>query len=73
MPLWKWLKTELKTDIEKNWLNEKRIKEEAIFNYDTIHKLKQKLYSDNPGDAPAKVWALIVFQNWFTNFREFIK
>ncbi|MBP7810239.1 MAG: asparagine synthase (glutamine-hydrolyzing) [Bacteroidia bacterium] len=73
LPLWKWLKTELKNDIEKNWLSEKRIKEEAIFNYDAIKILKQKLYSDNPGDAPAKIWALIVFQNWLTNFREFIK
>lgn len=73
LPLWKWLKTELKNDIESNWLNEKRIKEEAIFNYDIVKKLKQKLYSDNPGDAPAKIWALIVFQNWHTNFREFIR
>jgi asparagine synthase (glutamine-hydrolysing) len=73
LPLWKWLKTELKNDIEKNWLSEKRIKEEAIFNYDAIKKLKQKLYSDNPGDAPAKIWALIVFQNWLANFKSFIK
>jgi asparagine synthase (glutamine-hydrolysing) len=73
LPLWKWLKTELKNDIEKKWLSEKRIKNEGIFNYDTIHKLKQKLYSDNPGDAPARIWALIVFQNWHTNFKDFIK
>ncbi len=73
LPLWKWLKTDLKNDIEKKWLSEKRIKEEGIFNYKTIHKLKQKLYSNDPGDAPAKIWALIVFQNWYTNFREFIK
>ncbi len=73
LPLWKWLKTELKNDIETNWLNEKRIKEEGIFNYATVKKLKQKLYSDNPGDAPAKIWALIVFQNWHTNFKSYIK
>jgi asparagine synthase (glutamine-hydrolysing) len=73
LPLWKWLKTELKNDIEKKWLSEKRITEEGIFRYGTVHKLKQKLYSVNPGDAPAKIWALIVFQNWFTNFKPFIK
>ncbi len=73
LPLWKWLKTELKDDIEKKWLSEKRIKEEGIFNYETVQKLKQKLYSDNPGDAPAKIWALIIFQNWLTNFRSYIK
>lgn len=73
LPLWKWLKTELKTDIETNWLNENKIKEQNIFNYETVQKLKQKLYSDNPGDAPAKVWALIIFQNWYQNFRSFIR
>lgn len=73
LPLWKWLKNELRNDIEKNWLNEKRIKEEGIFNYEIVSKLKQKLYSDNPGDAPAKIWALIVFQNWLTNFKPFIR
>ncbi len=73
LPLWKWLKTELKNDMEMKWLSKKRITEEAIFNYDTVYKLKQKLYSLNPGDAPAKIWALIVFQNWMTNFKEFIK
>lgn len=72
LPLWKWLKTELRNDIENNWLNEKRIKEEGIFNYDAVLQLKQKLYSDNPGDAPAKVWAIIVFQNWKENFKNFI-
>lgn len=73
LPLWKWLKTDLKNDIENNWLSEKRIKEEGIFHYAAVQKLKQKLYSNNPGDAPAKIWALIVFQNWFHNFRHFIK
>ncbi len=73
LPLWKWLKHELKSDIEKKWLNEKIIKEQKIFNYEGVQKLKQKLYSDNPGDSPAQVWALIVFQNWYTNFKDFIR
>lgn len=73
LPLWKWLKTELKNDIETNWLNETKIKDQNIFNCEAVYKLKQKLYSDNPGDAPAKVWALIIFQNWYQNFKDFIK
>ncbi|HWY12550.1 MAG TPA: asparagine synthase (glutamine-hydrolyzing) [Bacteroidia bacterium] len=73
LPLWKWLKHELKSDIEKKWLNEKIIKEQNIFNYEGVQKLKQKLYSDNPGDSPAQIWALIVFQNWYANFKNFIK
>lgn len=73
LPLWKWLKMELRTQIENDWLNEKRIKEDGIFNYKTVNELKQKLFSNNPGDAPAKIWALIVFQNWFTNFKTYIR
>jgi len=72
LPLWKWLKTELRNDIENKWLNEKTIREDGIFNYKIISELKQKLYSDNPGDSPAKIWALIVFQNWKENFKNFI-
>jgi asparagine synthase (glutamine-hydrolysing) len=73
LPLWKWLKNELRNDIEQKWLNEKLIKEQGLFNYETIQKLKQKLYSDNPGDSPAQIWALIIFQNWYSNFRSFIR
>lgn len=73
LPLWKWLKTELKTEIENNWLNKTVIDEQNIFNYTAIHELKQKLYSNNPGDAPGQIWALIVFQNWHSNFKQFIQ
>ena len=73
LPLWKWLKNELKSDIEINWLSEKTIKEQNIFNYEGVKKLKQKLFSDNPGDSPAQIWALIIFQNWYVNFKAFIK
>jgi asparagine synthase (glutamine-hydrolysing) len=73
LPLWKWLKNELRNDIEQKWLSEKIVKEQGLFNYETIKKLKQKLYSDNPGDSPAQIWALIIFQNWYSNFKSFIR
>ena len=34
----------------------------------TVELLKEKLFSNNPGDAHATVWALIVFQNWWKNY-----
>lgn len=73
LPLWKWLKKELKSEIESKWLSEDFIKQQNIFNFQPIHDLKQKLYSNNPGDAPAKIWALIVFQQWYLNNSNFIK
>jgi asparagine synthase (glutamine-hydrolysing) len=73
LPLWKWLKNELKTEIDNKWLSQATIEEQNLFNYERINELKQKLYSTNPGDAPAQIWALIVFQNWYANFKPFIK
>ena len=73
LPLWKWLNKELRNDIEEKWLNKKTIEEQQIFNYPAVEKLKKELFSTNPADSPAKVWALIVFQNWYNNFEEFIK
>lgn len=73
LPLWKWLNKELKNDIETKWLSKNIIEEQKIFNYAAVNKLKQELFSQNPGDSPAKVWALIIFQNWYNNFRNHIK
>lgn len=73
LPLWKWLKSDLHSAIENQWLNKTIIHDQQLFNYNYIHELKQKLFSNNPGDAPAKIWALIVFQNWYSNFKPFIR
>ncbi len=73
LPLWKWLKNELRSDIESKWLSKQFVEEQNLFNYSAIENLKQKLYSNNPGDAPAKIWALIVFQQWYKNHSHFIK
>jgi asparagine synthase (glutamine-hydrolysing) len=73
LPLWKWLNQELKHDIENKWLSKDVIEEQNLFFYPAIKELKDELFSSSPGDAPAKVWALIVFQNWYSNFKEFIK
>jgi asparagine synthase (glutamine-hydrolysing) len=33
-----------------------------------IQQLKQQLLSNNPGDATAKIWALVVFQNFYKKY-----
>ena len=30
-----------------------------------IQNIKSKLFSSNPGDAHATIWALLVFQHWW--------
>lgn len=68
VPLLKWFRTGLKSKIENDWLNENFIREQGIFNVDEIRKLKQNLYSSQPGESVARIWALIVFQQWWNNY-----
>lgn len=68
VPLLKWFRKDLKSMIENDLLAEQFIEEQGIFNMPAIRKLKQKLYSGNPGDAHANIWALIVFQSWWRKY-----
>ncbi len=67
VPLLKWLKNELNTFINNDVLESSFIKEQDIFNPVEISKLKKQLHSSNPGETPARIWALIVFQQWWKN------
>lgn len=68
VPLLKWFKTEMKSTIENNLLNENFILEQNIFNAEEIKKLKEKLFSKNPEDAATNVWNLLVFQHWWKKY-----
>jgi asparagine synthase (glutamine-hydrolysing) len=65
VPLLKWFRKELKSWITEDLLAEKYIQEQGIFSYPEIKKLLNQLFSTNPQDAPARIWALIVFQSWY--------
>lgn len=65
VPLLKWFRHELKSLIADDLLSEKFIREQQIFDYDQISKLKKQLFSSNPGDVYARIWGLIVFQWWW--------
>lgn len=65
VPLLKWFKNELNSFIENEILNEEFIKTQGIFNWEEIKQLKKQLYSIQPGDVAAKIWAIIVFQYWY--------
>ena len=68
VPLLQWFKTDLKSMISDNLLSDKFIIEQNIFNLEVVKKLKAQLFSNNPNDAVAKVWALIVFQYWWKKY-----
>jgi asparagine synthase (glutamine-hydrolysing) len=65
VPLLKWFRKEMKSMIVDDLLSKKLIEEQGIFNYPEINKLKDQLFSSNPGDVHARIWGLIVFQFWW--------
>lgn len=65
VPLLKWFRNEMKSIITDDLLSKSFIKEQNIFNYTEIAKLKKQLFSSNPGDVHARIWGLVVFQWWW--------
>lgn len=67
VPLQSWCETELQ-DLIQDLLSKHFIEEQGIFNYDAIAGLKDVKYMSSHGDAPAHIWALIVFQSWWKHY-----
>ncbi|MGV3538242.1 MAG: asparagine synthase (glutamine-hydrolyzing) [Rufibacter sp.] len=65
VPLLKWFQNELKPMIVDDLLSDSFIEEQGIFNLQEIQRLKAQLFSNNPGDIHARIWALVVFQYWY--------
>ena len=68
VPLRKWLMGGLKPLIENELLSKDYIVQQGIFDERRIQQLKAQLYSNNPGDSHATMWALVVFQYWYKKF-----
>ncbi|MBC7862190.1 MAG: asparagine synthetase B, partial [Bacteroidia bacterium] len=65
VPLHKWMNNELKKEMDENYLGREFINEQGIFSYEEIEKIKTQVFSSNPGDSPARAWALFVFNYWY--------
>ena len=65
VPLLKWFRKEMKGMIQDQLLEDGFIREQGIFSPVAIKNLKKRLFSSNPGDVHAQIWALIVFQTWW--------
>jgi asparagine synthase (glutamine-hydrolysing) len=65
VPLLRWFRNELKSLIEDDLLQQDFINHQGIFNFKEIEKLLKQLNSGSPGEAPARIWGLIVFQYWW--------
>ncbi len=65
VPLLKWFQNELKPMIVEDLLSDAFVEEQGIFDLKEIQRLKAQLFSNNPGDIHARIWALVVFQHWY--------
>ncbi|WP_324671919.1 asparagine synthase (glutamine-hydrolyzing) [Hymenobacter sp. GOD-10R] len=65
VPLLKWFRNELRPLITDDLLSDAFVEAQGVFDVDAIRKLKEQLFSRNPGDVHARIWALIVFQHWW--------
>lgn len=70
VPILKWFQTSLKDRVQNEWLEKDFIQEQGIFNLQAIELLKKKLFSPDPGEVHAQIWALIVFQNWWKKYMD---
>lgn len=68
VPLLQWFRTDLNAYLEKEIFDFDFIQSQSIFNIDYVRGLKKQLHSNNPGDVHAKLWALIVFQNFYKKY-----
>jgi asparagine synthase (glutamine-hydrolysing) len=68
VPLLKWFRTSLKSLITDDLLSDRLVESQQIFDVTEIRRLKKQLFSINPGDATATIWALIVFQWWWKKY-----
>lgn len=68
VPMLKWLRSEMTSMINEDLLAEKTITDQGIFDYRAIQQLKLQLFSGNPGDVHARIWALVVFQWWWKKY-----
>jgi asparagine synthase (glutamine-hydrolysing) len=67
VPLLGWFRSELRGTIEE-LLDDAFIREQDIFDPEGISNIRQQLFSKDPGDVHATVWALIVFQRWWKQY-----
>ena len=68
VPLLGWFRSELKSMITDDLLEDNFVEEQGVFNPAEVRRLKQQLFSSSPGDVHATVWALLAFQWWWKKY-----
>jgi len=70
LPMLAWMRGPLKERLFDDLLDERKIEAQGLFRFGEIARLRRQLFSRKPGDAPARLYALLVFQTWWKNYCE---
>lgn len=68
IPMLDWFRNELNSFIFDDLLNEKFVKEQGLFDYSFISKMKKQLNSTASSNIVEQLWVLIVFQHWYKKY-----
>ena len=68
VPLLPWLRNEMDSVIRNELLSETLVTEQGLFDKNEVNNLKRKLHSRDPGDSPARIWGLLMFQKWWQQY-----
>lgn len=69
VPMLQWLKAGLQPLLSQ-YTSKELIESQGLFNYDELVRMKNKLFTSNPGDVHFQLWSMIVFQHWWKNYHE---
>ena len=68
VPLLSWMRKELNGVINNELLSDQLVSDQGLFDVEAVNGLKHKLHSRDPGDSPARIWGLLVFQKWWQRY-----
>jgi asparagine synthase (glutamine-hydrolysing) len=68
IPMLDWFRNELYTFIFDELLNEKTIRDQALFDYGYIANMKKQLRLSSADNIVDQLWVLIVFQYWYRKY-----
>jgi asparagine synthase (glutamine-hydrolysing) len=70
VPLQHWFRGELRDLLEKDLLSEDFVREQGIFDPAGVRALLDKLFGYDPGGVQDRIYALLVFQNWWKKWHQ---
>lgn len=73
LPLEKWLRHVLSQQNAHQYLQPEKIRAQGFLQADEVLRLQTQLFSANAGDSAAQLWAILVWQAWMENFKDYIQ